>query len=97
MIKLSIAILLLVEVEPFVCSRQGNLSETFLALIVPYFDLYLSAMFEFCRISTHLKIRKEQKRHLSRPSTKDADENTSILRVKGLSLASDGAYDKHDA
>ena len=61
MIKLSIAILLLVEVEPFVCSRQGNLSETFLALIVPYFDLYLSAMFEFCRISMHLKIRKEQK------------------------------------
>ena len=76
MIKLSIAILLLVEVEPFVCSRQRNLSETFLALIVPYFDLYLSAMFEFCRISTHLKIRKEQ--HLSRPSTKDADGNISI-------------------
>ena len=61
MIKLSIAILLLVEVEPFVCSRQRNLSETFLALIVPYFDLYLSAMFEFCRISMHLKIRREQK------------------------------------
>ena len=61
MIKLSIAFLLLVEVEPFVCSRQGNLSETFLALIVPYFDLYLSAMFEFCRISMHLKIRREQK------------------------------------
>ena len=61
MIKLSIAILLLVEVEPFVCSRQGNLSETFLALIFPYFDLNLSAMFEFCRISMHLKIRKEQK------------------------------------
>ena len=61
MIKLSIAFLLLVEVEPFVCSRQGNLRETFLALIVPYFDLYLSAMFEFCRISMHLKIRREQK------------------------------------
>ena len=61
MIKLSIAILLLVEVEPFVCSRQRNISETFLALIVPYFDLYLSAMFEFCRISMHLKIRREQK------------------------------------
>ena len=61
MIKLSIAILFLVEVEPFVCSRQGNLSETFRALIVPYFDLYLSAMFEFCRISMHLKIRREQK------------------------------------
>ena len=61
MIKLSIAILLLVEVEPFICSCQGNLSETFLALIVPYFDLYSSAMFEFCRISMHLKIRREQK------------------------------------
>ena len=73
MIKLSIVILLLIEVEPFVCSRELNLNEIFLALIAPYFDLYLSVMFEFCTISTYLKIRKEQKKHLSRPSPKDAD------------------------
>ena len=44
MIKLSTAILLLVEVEPLVCSHELNLSEIFLVLLVPYFDLYLSAM-----------------------------------------------------
>ena len=71
MIKLSTAILLLVEVEPLVCSRELNFSEIFVVLPVPYFDLYLSAMLEFCRIRAHLKIKKE-------PSTKDTDGNISI-------------------
>ena len=62
MIKLSIAVFLLVEVEPFVCSHELNLSEIFLVLLVPYFDLYLSAMPEFCRICTRLKIKKDQKK-----------------------------------
>ena len=64
MIKLSIAVFLLVEVEPFVCSHELNLSEIFLVLLVPYFDLYLSAMPEFCRICTRLKIRKDQKKNM---------------------------------
>ena len=59
MIKLSTAILLLVEVEPLACSRELNFSEIFVVLPVPYFDLYLSAMLEFCRIRAHLKIKKE--------------------------------------
>ena len=71
MIKLSTTILLLVEVEPLVCSRELNLSEIFVVLLLPYFDLYLSAMLEFCRICAHLKIKKE-------PSTKDTDRNISI-------------------
>ena len=58
MIKLSTAILLLVEVEPLVCSRELNLSEIFVVLLVPYFDLYLSEMLEFCRICAHLKIKR---------------------------------------
>ena len=72
MIKLLTAILLLVEVEPLVCSR-----EIFVVLLVPYFDLYLSAMLEFCRICTRLKIKKEKKL-CYKPSTKDADRNISI-------------------
>ena len=96
MIKLSIVILLLLEVEPFVCSRELNLNEIFLALIVPYFDLYLSVMFEFCTISTYLKIRKEQKNIFQGLRQRTPMEHFN-LRVQGLSLASDGAYDKHDA
>ena len=84
MIKLSTAILLVVEVEPLVCSRELNLSEIFVVLLVPYFDLYLSAMLEFCRICAHLKIKKEPSKHFN-------------LRVQGLPLASEGAYDKHGA
>ena len=60
MIKLSTAILLLVEVEPLVCSRELNLSEIFVVLLVPYFDLYLSAMLEFCRIYKRFQIKKEK-------------------------------------
>ena len=60
MIKLSTAILLLVEVEPLVCSRNLNRSEIFLVLLVSYFDLYSSGMLEFCGIFTCLKIKKEQ-------------------------------------
>ena len=71
MIKLSTAILLLLEVEPLVCSLELNLSEISLVLLVPYFDLYLSAMLEFCRICAHLKITKQ-------PSTEDTDRNISI-------------------
>ena len=72
MIKLSTAILLLVEVEPLVCSRELNLSEIFVVLLVPYFDLYLSAMLEFCRIYTRFQIQKEKKKHVS-SSTKEFD------------------------
>ena len=64
MIKLSTGILLLVEVEPLVCSHELNLSEIFLVLLVPYFDLYLSAMPEFCRICARLKIKKDQKKNM---------------------------------
>ena len=71
MIKLSTAILLLLEVEPLVCSLELYLSEISLVLLVPYFDLYLSAMLEFCRICAHLKITKQ-------PSTEDTDRNISI-------------------
>ena len=78
MIKLSIVILLLLEVEPFVCSRELNLNEIFLALIVPYFDLYLSVMFEFCTISTYLKIRKEQKKTSFKAFAKGRRWNISI-------------------
>ena len=49
-VKLSTAILLLVESESLVCSRKLNLSEIFLVLLVPGFDLKLSEMLEFCRI-----------------------------------------------
>ena len=57
-LKLSAAILLLVEVGPLVCSRELNRSEMFFVLLVPYFNLYLSAMFEFCRLYVRLKIKK---------------------------------------
>ena len=77
MMKLSTATLLLVEVEPLVCSRELNFSEVFLVLLVQYFDLYLSAMPELFRICTCCKIRKEKK-HVSIPSTKDVDGNISI-------------------
>ena len=36
-LKLSTAILFLVEVEPLVCSRELNLSGMFLVLLTPYF------------------------------------------------------------
>ena len=49
-LKLSTAILLLVEVGPLVCSRELNLSGMFLVLLVPYFNIFLSAMFELCRM-----------------------------------------------
>ena len=68
MIRLSTAILLL-EVEPLVCSLELNLSEVSLVLLVPYFDLYLSAMLEFCRIYKRFQIKS---------STKDADGNISL-------------------
>ena len=61
MIKLSTAILLLLEVEPLVCSLELNLSEISLVLLVPYFDLYLSAMLEFCRTHTRFQVKKEEK------------------------------------
>ena len=61
MIKLSNRhlVTVLVDVKPFVCSREHILSEIFLVLLVPYFDVYLSAVLEFCRISTRLKIKNE--------------------------------------
>ena len=57
-LKLSTTILLWVEVGPLVCLRELNRSEMFLVLLVPYFNLYLSAMFEFCWIYVRLKIKK---------------------------------------
>ena len=49
-VKLSTAILLLVESESLIWSRKLNLSEIFLVLLFPGFDLKLSEMLEFCRI-----------------------------------------------
>ena len=96
MIKLSTAILLLVEVESLVCSREFNFSEIIFVLLVRYFELYLSALLEFCRICTRLKKKKEQN-----TCFKNLDKGRRWkhfnLRVEGLPLASDGAYDKHDA
>ena len=95
MIKLSTAILL-VEVEPLVCTREFNFSEIIVVLLVRYFELCLSAMLEFCRISTRLKTKKEQN-----TCFKNLDKGRRWkhfnLRVEGLPLASDEAYDKHDA
>ena len=96
MIKLSTAILLLVEVESLVCSREFNFSEIIFVLLVRYFELYLSALLEFCRICTRLKTKKEQN-----TCFKNLDKGRRWkhfnLRVEGLPLASDGAHDKHDA
>ena len=77
MIKLSTAILLLLEVEPLVCSLELNLSEVSLVLLVPYFDLYLSAMPEFCRIYRRFQIKRKKIKHVS-SSTKDVDGNISL-------------------
>ena len=96
MIKLSTAILLLLEVEPLVCSLELNLSEISLVLLVPYFDLYLSAMLEFCRIYTRFQIQKEKNKTCFKLD-KGIRLKHFTLRMQGLPLASDGAYDKHDA
>ena len=94
MIKLSIAVFLLVEVEPFVCSHELNLSEIFLVLLVPYFDLYLSAMPEFCRICTRLKIKKDQKKKTCfKVIDKGRRWKYINVRVQGLPFTSDGADD----
>ena len=94
MIKLSTAILLLLEVEPLVCSLELNLSEISLLLLVPYFDLYLSAMLEFCRIYT--RFQKEKNKTCFKLD-KGIRLKHFTSRMQGLPLASDGAYDKHDA
>ena len=96
MIKLWTAILLSVEVEPFVCSREHNLSEIFIVPLVLYFNLCLCAMLEFCRIYMHLNIKKEKKACF-KTLHKGSRWKHFILRVQGLTLASDGDYDKHDA
>ena len=57
----------LIEVEPLVCQREHNLSETFIDLLVLYFDLNLRAMLEFFRIYARLKIKKEQKKIFQDP------------------------------
>ena len=59
MIRLSTVILLL-EVEPLVCSLELNLSEVSIVLLITYFDLYLSEMLEFCRIYKRFQIKKEK-------------------------------------
>ena len=96
MIKLSTAILLLLEVEPLVCSLELNLSEISLVLLVPYFDLYLSVMLEFCRICTRFQIKKEKNKTCFKLDKRIRLKHFT-LRMQGLPLASDGAYDKHDA
>ena len=85
-VKLSTAILLLVESEPFVCLRKLDLSKIFLVLLVPFFDLKLSEMLEFCRICARFKTLEKGRRwkHFN-------------LRVQGLPLTGNGAYDKLDA
>ena len=60
--------LLLVNVEPLVCSLELDLSEIFVALLVPYFDLNLSAKLEICRIYTRFKIKKEQTKNMFQDS-----------------------------
>ena len=93
MIKLRTAILFLVEVEPFVCSREHNdLSEIFLF----YNLIHLSAMLGFCRIYVRLKIKKEQKTCF-KTLDKGRRWEHFMLRVRGLILASDRDYEKHDA
>ena len=52
---------MLIEVELLVRRYVLNLRKIFLFVLVPYFDLYFSAMLEFCMIYVHLKIKKEQK------------------------------------
>ena len=94
MIKLSTAILLLLEVEPLVCSLELNLSEISLVLLVPYFDLYLSAMLEFCRTHTRFQVKKEKKTCFKLDKGR---RWKFTLGIQGLPLACDGAYDKHDA
>ena len=48
-LKLSTAILLLVDVGPLVCSRELNLSGTFLALLVSYMFHYKDARSPTCK------------------------------------------------
>ena len=84
---------MLIEVELLVRRYVLNLSKIFLFVLVPYFDLYLSAMLEFCMIYVHLKIKKEQK------SCFKTFEKGCLLKhfnywLQGLPPASDGAYDK---
>ena len=95
MIKLSTAILLLLEVEPLVCSLELNLSEVSLLLLVPYFDLYLSAMLEFCRIYTRFQVKREKKTCFKLDKGRRWKHFT--LGIQALPLACDGAFDKHDA
>ena len=58
--------------------------------------IHLSAILGFCRIYVHLKIKKEKK-----PCFKTLDKGRRwehfMLRVRGLILASDRDYEKHDA
>ena len=89
MIKLSTAILLLVEVEPSVWS-------VFLVLLVPYFDLYLSVMLEFCRY-VRVWRSKRNKKTCFKTLDKGRQWKHFISRVQGLPLASDSVHDKHDA
>ena len=95
MIKLSTAILLLLEVEPLVCSLELSLSEISLVLLVPYFDLYLSAMLEFCWIHTRFQVKREKKTCFKLDKGRRWKHFT--LGIQALPLACDGAYDKHDA
>ena len=86
-VKLSTAILLLVESEPFACLRKLDLSKIFLVLLVPFFDLKLSEMVEFFRICVPRFKTLEKGRRWKHFN----------LRVQGLPLTSNGAYDKLDA
>ena len=73
-----------------------NLREVFLVLLVPYFDLYLSVMLEFCR---YVRVwgSKRNKNTCFKTLDKGRKWKHFISRVRGLLLTSDGVHDKHDA
>ena len=96
MIKLWTAILLSVEVEPFVYSREHSLSEIFIVPLIIYFNLYLCAVLQICWIYACWKIKKGKKACFL-TLHKGRRWEHFILRVLGLPLTSDGAYDKHYA
>ena len=83
-------------VEPFVCSRNIIISVIYSSLYLFYNLIHLSAMLGFCRIYVRLKIKKEQKTCF-KTLDKGRRWEHFMLRVRGLILASDRDYEKHDA
>ena len=77
-------------------TRTYNLNEIYVVLLVPYFDLYLSAMTLILSDKYAFENQKGTKTMLQAPRQRTLIE-TFQLRVQGLPLASDGGYEKHDA